>query len=261
MRQARSGRSYTGSRKVARWPCCSRRRTRSGRSRFILYGTDPDYTWNESDDPFVGEGDEYLQYIDVNWGTIEHAREEIRAWGAPSHADDDRLAGWLASYLRRAASPGAAISLSRMNREINVSHVLPAIPRADAPARQGRRRPVPDRSDAVDRDADVVEHAFVRRERGKRSDKDQCAPGRTGASSSIPTRFRREGEATARDVSVEKREPGATPELGTRASTERGDKEPVRNRSDCRAPTRDETRRAGCSGRQICAYHTLPGPE
>ena len=93
----------------------------------ILYGTDPDYTWRESADPFVGERDEYLQYIDVNWGTIEHAREEIRTWGAPSHADDDRLAGWLASYLRRAASPGAAISLARMNREINVSHVLPAI--------------------------------------------------------------------------------------------------------------------------------------
>ena len=93
----------------------------------ILYGTDADYTWRETADPMLGEGDEYLDYIDAHWGTLEHARMEIRGWGAPSHADDERLAEWLASYLRRAASPGAAISLSRMNREINVSHVLPAI--------------------------------------------------------------------------------------------------------------------------------------
>ena len=93
----------------------------------ILYGTDADYTWRGTADPMLGEGDEYLEYIDAHWGTLEHARMEIRAWGAPSHADDERLAEWLASYLRRAASPGAAISLSRMNREIDVSHVLPAI--------------------------------------------------------------------------------------------------------------------------------------
>ncbi|HYJ60525.1 MAG TPA: adenylate/guanylate cyclase domain-containing protein, partial [Actinomycetota bacterium] len=55
------------------------------------------------------------------------AREEIRAWGAPSHVDDERLVEWLASYLRRAASPGAAVALARMNRDINASHALPAI--------------------------------------------------------------------------------------------------------------------------------------
>ncbi|MGZ8595788.1 MAG: adenylate/guanylate cyclase domain-containing protein [Actinomycetota bacterium] len=93
----------------------------------VLYGTDPDYTSLETSDPMVAEGDEYLAYIDEHWGTIEHARLEIAAWGAPSHADDERLATWLASYLRRAASPGAAIALARMNREIDVSHALPAI--------------------------------------------------------------------------------------------------------------------------------------
>jgi pimeloyl-ACP methyl ester carboxylesterase len=91
----------------------------------VLYGTDPDYT--AGPDPIVSEGDEYLEYIDEHWGTLEHARLEIASWGAPSHADDDRFATWLSSYLRRAASPGAAIALSRMNREINVSHALPAI--------------------------------------------------------------------------------------------------------------------------------------
>ncbi|MEX0984561.1 MAG: adenylate/guanylate cyclase domain-containing protein [Actinomycetota bacterium] len=93
----------------------------------VLFGTDPDYTSMESADPMIAEGEEYLEYIDEHWGTLEHARIEIARWGAPSHADDDRLAAWLSSYLRRAASPGAAIALSRMNRQIDVSHVLPAI--------------------------------------------------------------------------------------------------------------------------------------
>lgn len=93
----------------------------------ILFGTDPDYTSMQTDDPFVAADEEYLAYIDRNWGTIEHARKEIASWGAPSRADDERLAAWLASYLRRAASPGAAIALSRMNRQIDVSHALPAI--------------------------------------------------------------------------------------------------------------------------------------
>ena len=34
---------------------------------------------------------------------------------------------WLAAYLRRAASPGAAIALAKMNRQINVTHALTAI--------------------------------------------------------------------------------------------------------------------------------------
>lgn len=93
----------------------------------VLYGTSPDYTSMASDDPMVAEGEKYLAYIDQHWGTLEHARVEIAAWGAPSHADDERLATWLATYLRRAASPGAAIALAKMNRQINVSHVLPAI--------------------------------------------------------------------------------------------------------------------------------------
>ena len=93
----------------------------------VLYGTDPDYTSLTSEDPMVAEGEEYLEYIDDHWGTLEHARMEIATWGAPSHANDDRLVAWLASYLRRAASPGAAIALSRMNRQIDVSLAVSAI--------------------------------------------------------------------------------------------------------------------------------------
>jgi pimeloyl-ACP methyl ester carboxylesterase len=71
--------------------------------------------------------DTYIDYIDRNWGTKDHARREIESSGAPSHADDDRLVAWLSSYLRRAASPGAAIALARMNRQINASAALSAI--------------------------------------------------------------------------------------------------------------------------------------
>jgi class 3 adenylate cyclase len=90
----------------------------------VLYGTQMDYTLRDSS---PAEDDEYLAYIDQHWGTLDHARREIATWGAPSHADDERLVAWLASYLRRAASPGAAIALARMNRELNASHALPAI--------------------------------------------------------------------------------------------------------------------------------------
>ncbi|MFN8233431.1 MAG: adenylate/guanylate cyclase domain-containing protein [Actinomycetota bacterium] len=93
----------------------------------IMYGTVVDYTARVPEDPFAAEFDEYIRYIDEHWGTLDHARREISSWGAPSHADDEQLVRWLASYLRRAASPGAAIALSRMNREINASHALPAI--------------------------------------------------------------------------------------------------------------------------------------
>jgi pimeloyl-ACP methyl ester carboxylesterase len=93
----------------------------------IVYGTDPDYTTRPGKDLTSAETEEYLAYIDRHWGTVEHAREEVRSWAAPSHADDERLVTWLASYLRRAASPGAAIALARMNRQINVTEALGSI--------------------------------------------------------------------------------------------------------------------------------------
>jgi pimeloyl-ACP methyl ester carboxylesterase len=93
----------------------------------ILFGTVADYTRRAKAKDTPQEDQAYLAYIDASWGTIDHARQEIRTWGAPSHADDEQLASWLASYLRRAASPGAAIALSRMNREINATHALGAI--------------------------------------------------------------------------------------------------------------------------------------
>jgi class 3 adenylate cyclase len=90
-----------------------------------LYGTVADFTARQQDykQDFTG----YLDYTEREWGTVEHARKETRDWGAPGHETDEQLVAWLASYLRKAASPGAAVALERMNREINASHALSSI--------------------------------------------------------------------------------------------------------------------------------------
>jgi hypothetical protein len=88
----------------------------------VLFGTGT--TWEVGD---LAEFAAYIEHMDRSWGTEEFARQELRDWAAPSLVDDERMVSWLASYLRRSASPGAAIALEMMNRGIDVSHVLPAI--------------------------------------------------------------------------------------------------------------------------------------
>jgi serine/threonine protein kinase/DNA-binding winged helix-turn-helix (wHTH) protein len=74
------------------------------------------------------------------WGPTEaereHFFEEIRQhWGgpvgleerAPSVANDPAFRDWWAAYLRRGASPGAALALTKMNTEIDIRHVLPTV--------------------------------------------------------------------------------------------------------------------------------------
>ena len=88
----------------------------------VLFGTDSDWT-RVSDETLANT----LRDIDERWGTEAYAHDAIRDWGAPGHEDDERLVSWLASYLRRAASPGAAMALQRMNAEMDVTSTLSAI--------------------------------------------------------------------------------------------------------------------------------------
>lgn len=88
----------------------------------VLFGTGT--TWPSGESP---EFTAYVELVDRSWGTEEFARQMLRKWAAPSLAEDQRMVAWLASYLRRSASPGAAIALERMNRGMDVKHVLPAI--------------------------------------------------------------------------------------------------------------------------------------
>ena len=77
---------------------------------------------------------------DYPWGKTLEAHEAfcdtlLRDWGgpvglderAPSQVDNPAFREWWATYLRMGASPGAAVALTRMNAQIDVRDVLPAI--------------------------------------------------------------------------------------------------------------------------------------
>lgn len=77
---------------------------------------------------------------DYPWGRTLEAHEAfcdtlLRDWGgpvglderAPSQIDNVAFREWWATYLRMGASPGAAVALTRMNAQIDVRDVLPAV--------------------------------------------------------------------------------------------------------------------------------------
>ena len=78
----------------------------------------PDYPWAETPE----QRERYIDELERNWGTDSDV-ERI----APSAARDPAFAGRLATYFRQSASPGDAAALLRMNSEIDVRAVLPAI--------------------------------------------------------------------------------------------------------------------------------------
>jgi len=90
----------------------------------IMFGTfakrlwDPEYPWA----PTPEERQKFLDEIEREWGGVVDL-----ATLAPSVAADERFRRWLSTYFRRGASPGAALALARMNTEIDIRHVLPAI--------------------------------------------------------------------------------------------------------------------------------------
>jgi len=88
----------------------------------LLFGTVADFTSG----PDAENEPIELDRIERLWGTEEYARLVLRG-ASPSLADDERMVTWLASYTRRAASPGAAIALERMNHLMDASDILHAI--------------------------------------------------------------------------------------------------------------------------------------
>jgi pimeloyl-ACP methyl ester carboxylesterase/DNA-binding CsgD family transcriptional regulator len=78
----------------------------------------PDYPWGEAPE----EREDFIEQFQREWGTdVRLARR------APSLAHDERFRDWWATYLRMSASPGAATALTRMNMQIDIRHILPAI--------------------------------------------------------------------------------------------------------------------------------------
>jgi class 3 adenylate cyclase len=95
-------------------------------SALVLYGAYAKRSWS-SDYPFGWKDEKWnnvLDNIEHHWGTPQGI--SVTMW-APSIASDPRAAEGLASYFRASASPGAASAIMKMNREIDVRHILPAI--------------------------------------------------------------------------------------------------------------------------------------
>jgi pimeloyl-ACP methyl ester carboxylesterase len=78
----------------------------------------PDHPWGRTAEQLAGN----VRTIEEKWGS-GHSVDLF----APSHAADPAYRAWRARLDRAAASPGAAISLARMNFAIDVRHVLPSI--------------------------------------------------------------------------------------------------------------------------------------
>jgi pimeloyl-ACP methyl ester carboxylesterase/DNA-binding CsgD family transcriptional regulator len=78
----------------------------------------PDYPWGATDE----ERRSFLEQIERGWGgPVALARR------APSLATDEHFRQWWATFLRMSASPAAALTLTRMNTEIDIRHILPML--------------------------------------------------------------------------------------------------------------------------------------
>jgi pimeloyl-ACP methyl ester carboxylesterase/DNA-binding CsgD family transcriptional regulator len=78
----------------------------------------PDYPWG----PTLEERQRFYDFVVTNWGGVVDLADL-----APSVANDPEFCEWFASYLRRSASPGAALALAQMNTHIDLRPVLPSI--------------------------------------------------------------------------------------------------------------------------------------
>ncbi|MEE8347769.1 MAG: adenylate/guanylate cyclase domain-containing protein, partial [Dehalococcoidia bacterium] len=88
-------------------------------SALVLYGSFSRVTEVQ---PSPEQLQPFLDAMERTWG-----QEDRFTQFAPSRADDPHFKQWWARRQRLAGSPGAAVALARMNLEIDISHILPAI--------------------------------------------------------------------------------------------------------------------------------------
>lgn len=85
----------------------------------VLYGAFARFTdWIPTDEHLQG----LFEYIDQGWGSGESL-----PLFAPNHAEDQILKEWWGRFERLGASPNAAITLMKMNSQIDISTILPSI--------------------------------------------------------------------------------------------------------------------------------------
>lgn len=93
-------------------------------SHLILYGgyarriRTEDYPWA----PTWEERQKFFDAITQGWGGVVDL-----ATLAPSVTNDEGFRQWWATYLRRSASPKRALALARMNTDVDIRSILPAI--------------------------------------------------------------------------------------------------------------------------------------
>ena len=95
----------------------------------VVYGSShpkavrtPDYPWAAT----AEDWDSWIADAEANWGTPESCDENFEGL-MPSLAGDDEARRWFRRYATMGASPGAVAALFRMNREIDIRHVLPIV--------------------------------------------------------------------------------------------------------------------------------------
>ena len=94
-------------------------------SALVLYGSYARRAW--APDHEAGRTEQewraMIDTIEKGWGEGGGLDD---LWG-PSAAGDERYQQWAATYRRLAASPGAAVAVMQMNKEIDVRPILPAV--------------------------------------------------------------------------------------------------------------------------------------
>jgi len=78
----------------------------------------PDHPWGPSADDYA----QLIEMIERDWGGPVWLEKR-----APSAMNDEAFCRWWSRFLRMSASPGAAVALTEMNRDLDVRHVLPAV--------------------------------------------------------------------------------------------------------------------------------------
>ena len=78
----------------------------------------PDYPWASKPE----QRERFFRDIEQNWGGVVDL-DTI----APSEMNDPSFCEWWATYLRMSASPGAAVTLAKMNTTIDIRQELSAI--------------------------------------------------------------------------------------------------------------------------------------
>jgi class 3 adenylate cyclase len=82
----------------------------------------PDYPFGTTENEWRST----LAEIRARWGEPDYCAELAHAI-APSWADDAAFAAWFAKAMRTGASPGAALAVQRMARDVDIRDVLPSI--------------------------------------------------------------------------------------------------------------------------------------